>query len=128
MVFFVVLYILAYAFQLFRMGSMRGAYSVEKRVWGNFDRSFINMSLLYWILFFGKLPMNVKIPCSGRQFFKILRPCSEIGQNDEGIMSTIEPGGLIKFNLSNMNLTTFTSLWPNCVLNHPQHCWGSHVL
>ena len=76
------------------MGSMRGAYSVEKRALGNFDRSFINMSLLYWILFFGKLPMNVKIPRSGRQFFKILRPCSEVGQNDEGIMSAIETGGL----------------------------------
>ena len=76
------------------MGSMRGAYSVEKRAWGNFDRSFINMSLLYWILFFGKLPMNVKIPRSGSQFFKILRPCFEIGQNDEGIMSAIETGGL----------------------------------
>ena len=38
--------------------------------------------------------MNVKIPCSGRQFFKILRPCSEIGQNDGGIISAIETGGL----------------------------------
>ena len=38
--------------------------------------------------------MNVKIPRSGGQFFKILRPCSEIGQNDEGIMSVIETGGL----------------------------------
>lgn len=38
--------------------------------------------------------MNVNIPRSGRQFFKILRPCSEIGQNDEGVMSAIETGGL----------------------------------
>ena len=38
--------------------------------------------------------MNVKIPRTGRQFFKILRPCSEIGQNDEGIMSVTETGGL----------------------------------
>ena len=38
--------------------------------------------------------MNVKIPRSGSQFFKILRLCFEIGQNDEGIMSAIETGGL----------------------------------